>query len=168
MLITLIGKMENIQLKIGTLFKGICIVAGFALLILMSGNVLVRIFPIMSLHWFDEIAELLFAWLVFLGSAVLYSKKDHFMIEWLGNKTRGTKYFPYYNLLINLICLSFVTIFMYQSMRLTLLARDWTAVVNIPRKVLYISMPISGLFMVYSSLVELLKSTVNLMVKSKK
>lgn len=154
----LIDNLENIQRHIENIFKAICIITGFALLILMTGNVLVRIFPIISLHWFDEIVELLFAWMVFIGSAVLYSKKDHFMIEWLGEKTKNTAIAPYYALAINLICLSFVAVFMYQSLRLTILAKDWTAVVNLPRRVLYVSMPISGLFMVYSSLVELLKT----------
>jgi TRAP-type C4-dicarboxylate transport system permease small subunit len=154
--------LEKSQRIIETFFKGICISTGFALLILLTGNVLVRIFPIVSLHWFDEIVELLFAWLVFLGSAVLFSQKDHFMIEWLGKKSENTRFSPYYKLIINLICLSFVTVFMYQGMRLTVLARDWTAVVNLPRRVLYVSMPISGLFMVYANLVDLLKILVNL------
>lgn len=150
--------LEAYRIKTEAIYRFITIVCGFLLLALMSANVFVRIFPIVSLHWFDEIVELLFAWLVFTGSAVLYSRKDHFMIDWLSRKTDGTGIGPAYKMVIDLICLLFVLIFMYYSLRLTVLARDWTAVFNLPRRVLYASMPVAGVFMVYTSLLDLLKT----------
>ena len=154
----LLKHLENIQKIIETLFKRICIVFGFLLLLLLTANVVVRIFPIMSLHWFDEIVEILFAWLVFLGSAYLFSKKDHFAIEWIQKKMETTKFLPFYKLIINIISLIFVSIFMYQSMRLTILANDWTPIFNFSKRFLYVSMPIAGVFMIYVSLLEIIKT----------
>lgn len=153
----LIKILDNVQLRIESLYRIICIIFAFGLFILLIGNVFVRIFPVVSLHWFDEIVELLFAWLVFLGSAVLFSRRDHFKIDWLSKLTKDTKMDIIYRILINLICLTFFLIFMFQSFRLTRLANDWTSVFNIPKKVYYSSMPLAGLFMVYVSLLDLLK-----------
>lgn len=149
--------LDIIQLRVESLYRIICIIFAFGLFILLTGNVFVRIFPVVSLHWFDEIVELLFAWLVFLGSAVLFSRKDHFKIDWISKLTKNTKLDIFYRLLINLICLIFFLFFMFQSFRLTRMANDWTSVFNISRRVYYISMPLAGLFMVYVSLLDLIK-----------
>ena len=148
----------NIQTSIEKIFKVICLACGTGLLLLLTGNVFTRIFPIVSLHWFGEIVELLFAWMVFLGAAVLYSQKQHFMIDWLAKKTEGTKFGPVYQVLINLISLIFVATLLVQGLRLTMLAHDWTSVLHMPRKLFYISMPIAGISMVYSSIVEFAKA----------
>ena len=44
--------------------KVITIVVFILLTILITANVVVRFFPVVSLHWFDEIIELLYAYLV--------------------------------------------------------------------------------------------------------
>ena len=59
----------------------------------------------------------------------------------------------------------FIAIFFYQSFRLTSLAKDWTPVFNVPRRALYICMPISGLIMAsYSvrNVIRELRALVNL------
>ena len=52
--------------------KYITITCFVILTILVSANVLVRFVPVVSLHWFDEIIELLYAYLVFYGAAALW------------------------------------------------------------------------------------------------
>lgn len=151
----------NLQKTIEKVFKFICLLCGAGLFLLLSGNVFIRIFPIVSLHWFGEIVELMFAWLVFLGSAVLYSQKEHFMIDWLYKKTEGTKFGPVYHILINIACLVFVATLLVQGFRLTMMAHDWTSVLHMPRRLFYASMPIAGLSMVYSSLVEFTKAAIS-------
>jgi TRAP-type C4-dicarboxylate transport system permease small subunit len=49
---------------------------------------------------------------------------------------------------LELISLFFLIIFSYESLRLTILAKDWTPVFNVSRRYLYVCMPISGLIMV--------------------
>ncbi len=154
----IIDGLDRFRLRVETLYKTITLICGFLLLLLMSGNVFVRLVPIASMHWFDEIVELLFAWMVFIGSAVLYSKKEHFLIDWLARKTEGTRIGAAYKILIEVICLAFVAIFLYESARLTVLATGWTAVFNFSKRYQYVAMPLAGLFMTYVSLLEIFKS----------
>ena len=153
-----VNALTRFQTGVEKIFQLICLLCGAGLFLLLTGNVFTRIFPVVSLHWFEEIVELLFAWLVFLGSAVLYSRKEHFMIDWLYKKTEGTGFGPAYRILINLACLVFSATLLVQGFRLTLYARDWTSVLHLPRRLYYTSMPVAGLSMVYSSLTEFLRA----------
>ena len=150
--------LELFRGRIEKVYKTITLLCGLFLLLLMSGNVFVRIFPVASMHWFDEIVELLFAWMVFMGAAVLYSMKEHFLIDWLAKKTAGKRIGPAYRMAIEIICLAFVFIFLYESTRLTILATGWTAVFNFSKRYQYASMPLAGLFMAYASLLEIAKA----------
>jgi TRAP-type C4-dicarboxylate transport system permease small subunit len=50
-----------------------------ALVIFVAAGVIVRFLPFASMGWADEIIELAFAWLVFLGAAAL---RDHITSGW--------------------------------------------------------------------------------------
>ena len=157
-MIRLLMRLDRIRRGTETVYKTMVLICGFLLMLLMTGNVFVRIFPIASMHWFDEIVQLLFAWMVFAGSAVLYSTREHFLIDWLSRKTEGTEFGRIYRIMTELICLVFVLIFLFQSFRLTVLTTAWTSVFNIPKRILYASMPAAGIFMAYAGLLEILGS----------
>ena len=71
---------------LGTL-KVITITSFIILTILISANVFVRFVPIASLHWFDEIIELVYAYLVFYGAAALWITRGHISVgDWIGAK----------------------------------------------------------------------------------
>ena len=126
------------------------------LTILISANVFVRFFPIVSLHWFDEIIELLYAYLVFYGSAALWISHEHFGVgDWIEKRIKNIRIRSVYKIVIELLVLCFVVIFFYYSLRLTLLARDVTNVFAIPKRVLYSCLPISGLIMILYSIRDL-------------
>ena len=57
--------------------EGVTITCFFLLTILVTANVFVRFVPVVSLHWFDEIIELLYAYLVFYGAAALWITREH-------------------------------------------------------------------------------------------
>ena len=137
------------------------------LTILISANVFVRFFPIVSLHWFDEIIELLYAYLVFYGSAALWISHEHFGVgDWIEKRIRSAKMRSAYRITIALLVLCFVVIFFYYSLRLTLLARDVTNVFAIPKRVLYSCLPISGAIMILYSIRDLIAELIG-RVKSK-
>jgi TRAP-type C4-dicarboxylate transport system permease small subunit len=118
--------------------------------------VFVRFFPVVSLHWFDEIIELLYAYLVFYGAAALWITHDHFGVgDWIERRIKNVKARSAYKILIELLVLCFVGVFFYYSLRLTLLARDVTNVFAIPKRVLYSCLPISGAIMLLYSLRDL-------------
>ena len=136
------------------LLKAFTILCFILLTGLISANVFVRFFPVVSLHWFDEIIELLYAYLIFYGAAALWITREHFSIgDWIsGRLIRNPKLIRVYRLFLECLVLVFALIFLYYSQRLTGLAMDVTNVFALPKKILYSCMPISGLVMAVYSL----------------
>ncbi len=130
------------------MMRTICIVSFTILFILLAGNVLIRNFPVMEIYWFDEVVEFAFAWLVFIGVAQLWATNDHFRLDWFSERIKNQKVRRLFLTGIEVVCLIFLLIFTYQSLQLTILAKDWTPVFNIPKRFLYVCMPISGSIMV--------------------
>lgn len=133
--------------------KVITITVFVLLTILISANVFVRFVPVVSLHWFDEIIELLYAYLVFYGAAALWISHEHFGVgDWIEKRIRDQRIRYVYRLIIELLVLCFAVIFFYYSLRLTILARDVTNVFAIPKRVLYSCLPVSGAIMIIYSI----------------
>ena len=126
----------------------ICVCCFSLLLLLLSGNVFVRYFPVAAFYWFDEVVECLFAWMVFFGAAALWARDEHFRLEWINEKIKGTPAGHLVAAGLELISLFFLIIFFYQALRLTILAKDWTPVFNVSKRYLYVCMPVSGFIMV--------------------
>ena len=126
----------------------ICVICFALLFLLLSGNVFVRFFPVTAFFWFDEVVEWMFAWMVFFGAAALWARDDHFRLDWISTKLKGTAHGHLLAAFVEILSLIFVAIFFYQAFRLTSLAKDWTPVFNVPRACLYVCMPISGAIMV--------------------
>jgi TRAP-type C4-dicarboxylate transport system permease small subunit len=147
------GLLKSIDKVILTTLKWITITSFILLTILISANVLVRFFPIASLHWFDEIIELLYAYLVFYGAAALWISREHFGVgDWIVRRIRNVRMRYVYTTIIQFLVLCFAVIFFYYSLRLTLLARDVTNVFAIPKRVLYSCLPASGAIMIIYSI----------------
>jgi TRAP-type transport system small permease protein len=126
----------------------ICVCCFSLLLLLLAGNVFVRHFPVAAFYWFDEVVEWLFAWMVFFGAAALWARDEHFKLEWINGKIKGTMIGHLVAVLLELLSLFFLVVFFYQAYRLTALAKDWTPVFNVSRRYLYVCMPVSGAIMV--------------------
>lgn len=126
--------------------------------VLLTVNAFLRFFPIVQLPWFDEIVELMVAWMVFLGAAALWREKEHFAITFFPDLFRGKPSGYALEVFLNLLALLFIGVFTWYSLKLTLRVSDWTPVINMPKKLLYASMPVSGMFMVIYSLRDILVS----------
>jgi len=135
-------------------FKALTMACFVALTILVSANVFVRFFPVASLHWFDEIIELLYACLVFYGAAALWITREHFSVgDWIGGRViKGDRARHFYRLVLEVLVLIFSLVFFFYSFKLTAMARDVTNVFAIPKSVLYSCMPIAGAVMVVYSI----------------
>jgi TRAP-type C4-dicarboxylate transport system permease small subunit len=145
----LLKVMDNLILKT---LKGITIASFVLLTLLISANVFVRFFPVASLHWFDEIIELLYAYLVFYGAAALWISREHFGVgDWIESRIRNARMRYAYTMIIEFLVLCFALIFFYFSLRLTVLARDVTNVFAIPKRILYSCLPVSGAIMIVYS-----------------
>jgi TRAP-type transport system small permease protein len=128
--------------------KAVTIVSFFLLTILITANVFVRFVPVASLHWFDEIIELLFAYMVFYGAAALWITNDHFSVgDWIEKRIGNRTVRFLYKLVTQLLIMVFAVVFFYYSVMITMKAHDVTNVFAIPKKVLYSCLPISGAIM---------------------
>jgi TRAP-type transport system small permease protein len=148
-----LGSLKRIDKVILKALKAITITSFVLLTLLIAANVFVRFFPIVSLHWFDEIIELLYAYLVFYGAAAVWISREHFGVgDWIEKRIKNMGMRYAYKIVIELLVLCFVVIFFYYSLRLTILARDVTNVFAIPKRVLYSCLPVSGLIMMIYSI----------------
>ncbi len=139
----------------------ICVCCFTLLLLLLAGNVFLRYLPVAAFYWFDEVVEWTFAWMVFFGAAALWARDEHFKLEWINEKIKGTPAGYLVAVGLELISLFFLVIFFYQATRLTALAKDWTPVFNLSRRYLYVCMPISGAIMVGYSIRNVIREMVS-------
>ena len=143
--------LSSIDRAVGAGMRALCIVCLTLLLILLSGNVFFRFVPIMSMGWYDEIVEMIFAWLVFIGAAALWRESNHFRVEWIYSKLKDRTAGSVVGIVIELLSLFFLIVMTYQGLRLTMLANDWTPILKLPKRIQYVDIPIAGgLMVIYS------------------
>jgi TRAP-type C4-dicarboxylate transport system permease small subunit len=147
----LMNILKLIDLIILNTLKAVTIACFVILTVLVSANVLVRFFPVASLHWFDEIIELVVAALIFYGSAALWITREHFGVgDWIG-KRLAPRLRQAYHVVIELLALVFVAVFFYYSYALANSAEDVTNAFAIPKWILYSCLPISAAIMIIYS-----------------
>jgi TRAP-type C4-dicarboxylate transport system permease small subunit len=162
----LLKRMDKVTLKA---LKAITILSFIFLTLLISANVFVRFVPIASLHWFDEIIELLYAYLVFYGAAALWISREHIGVgDWIEKRITHPRVRHAYRLIIELLVICFAAIFFYYSFELTRRAQDVTNVFAIPKKVLYSCLPLSGLIMTIYSIRNIRAEVIGMMKATKR
>ena len=132
--------------------KWVCIVLFVAITLIMTLNIVVRFVPVMSMHWFDEIVELLYGALIFYGATAVWVTHSHFSVgDWLSKYLKSVRARLVYRLVVELFSLVFMVIFFKYALELTLSTEELTTAFSMPKKWLYVCMPITGaIMMVYS------------------
>ncbi len=150
----ILNALKKIDRMALAVLKALTITLFLLLSLLVSANVLVRFVPVVSLHWFDEIVEMLYAYLIFYGAAALWITREHFSVgDWIGPMIlKGSRARYLYRAVLEVLVLIFAIIFFYYSLRLTVLAQDVTNVFAIPKRVLYSCMPVAGAIMIIYSI----------------
>lgn len=149
--LVLLGKIDRI---ITAILKYLTVALLVVLTAIVTANILLRIFPITSLHWTDEIVEMCFGGMVFYGAAGVWMVKGHFSVgDWIGKIVKNARARGIYRLLVELLSLLFVGVLFKYSLELTLRAHEVSSVFQIPKKVLYSCIPVSaGIMMIYSAI----------------
>lgn len=106
----------------------------------------------------DELARFLLIWVGLLGASYVAGKKLHLAIDILPEKLEGKKE-RNLNILINiLVALFSFFVMIWGGIRLvymTLVMDQTSAALNVPLGYVYLVIPISGLFIIYYSIVNL-------------
>jgi len=118
------------------------------LLFFVSAGVFVRFVPISSMGWSDEIIEFGFAWMVFLGAAVLWRGRSHFRVEVLPQRLAGKTSGRVLEICLSLCALAFLLLFTYEGSLIAIRATDRSPILELPRTLWYMVLPISGVTMI--------------------
>ncbi|MBQ7564270.1 MAG: TRAP transporter small permease [Lachnospiraceae bacterium] len=144
-----IKKLDEVVAKILRVIVVLC-VALIALILMF--RVLIRFTPInISLSWTDEIVEWSMAYMIFLTSALIMRDGEHFRVDLLQEKFKGTTFVRILNVFIALVTAAFFTVFLYYAWDLFAKAQAPTIILRAPRQVPYASILIGGfLIFIYS------------------
>lgn len=145
----ILGLLARLDRALLLVLEAICIALFAAITVILTLNIVVRFFPIMSMHWFDEILEMLYGALIFYGACAVWVAHEHFSVgDWLSKYLPGLRARLLYRFLVEACSLVFIAVFFWFSLQLTLETSEHTTAFAIPKAWLYACMPITGAIMV--------------------
>jgi len=131
----------------------ICIALFVAITFILTLSIVVRFIPFMSMHWFDEILELLYGALIFYGAAAVWVTHSHFSVgDWISKFIPSMRGRFAYRLVVELLSLLFIVIFFKYALALMIQTEEQTTAFAMSKKWLYACMPITGGIMVLYTL----------------
>ena len=145
--------LNRIDKALMLVLEWVCIALFAAITFILTLNIVVRFFPFMSMHWFDEILELLYGALVFYGAAAVWVTHSHFSVgDWISKYLKSVRARFIYRLLVEVMSLVFIAIFFWYALELLLQTEERTTAFAMSKKWLYACMPITGGIMVLYTL----------------
>jgi TRAP-type transport system small permease protein len=128
--------------------RGVCLAAFALLIVLVTSLIVIRFVPLFSLGWADEIVEMAFAWMTFLGSAVLWRNRAHFRVDLVPTMLAGTRTGQLLEIGLSLVSLIFLLVFAYEGAVLTLRTATPSPILAWPKALWYMAMPVAGVTMI--------------------
>jgi len=126
------------------------------LLVFLSAGIFVRFVPIGSMGWADEVIEWAFAWMVFMGTAVLWRERTHFRVELIPHWLAGSRGGQILETLLGLMALAFFLVFTYEGGILTLRTTDHSPILALPKALWYMILPTCGCILIGYTIRDLL------------
>lgn len=127
--------------------RALVVLALVAMLGLLTLGVVARIFPVISLTGYDEIVELLMAWMTFLGAAVICGEGSLYRVDVLTSRLepRASRIV---GLAVLVIVLLFAVVLTREGWRVAVLSGETTPFLRFPKSIAYASMPVAGVIMI--------------------
>lgn len=97
--------------------------------------------------WFDEIVEMLFAWMIMTTASILCRDKAHFKVDLLQTTWPNKPWVKWVNVCCDIISLAFLVALFYYSIQLTGKATQLTQEMHIQKKWFYLCMPVNSFLM---------------------
>jgi TRAP-type C4-dicarboxylate transport system permease small subunit len=127
--------------------RAVVILALVVILVLLALGVVIRIFPVIPLAGYDEIVELLMAWMTFLGAAVLCGEGSLYRVDVLVDRLPAGAA-RVLGIGVRLVTLLFALVLTVEGWRVAVLSAETTPFLRFPKSIAYASMPVAGLIMI--------------------
>ena len=135
------------------------IVCMFVLVVLVCALVFIRFIPVFSMGWADEVVELAFAWMVFMGTAAVWRSHEHITIDFIPQALAGTRAGRVLDVVANVLVLGFLVVFTWQGWFLMIQSGSNTSpMLTLPKPLWYVVIPVSGLLMIVYTVSRTLKA----------
>lgn len=115
---------------------------GIALILFV--RVIIRFTPLtLSLSWTDEVVEWMMAWMIFTTSSLIMRNGEHFRVDLLEMKLKGTVWIKLLNLFITVISIVFFVVLLYYSLDLVIKTNQFSPILKVTTKLPYSSIPVN-------------------------
>ncbi|MFQ3787083.1 TRAP transporter small permease [Halomonas sp. A29] len=122
-----------------------------ALIVSVSANVIGRSLFNRSLPWADELARMLFIWLIFIGAAAAFARYEHIAVDFLVRRLKPRAAYLLY-LLQHLIIATLMSIMVWGGYLVMSRSTGRTAILGVPWNLINISLVFCSLFIVVVAL----------------
>ena len=146
--------MKRLLATIVKALGGVATAAFVALFLLSSLQIVLRYFFGESLFWLPDMVQCLFVWCIFTGAAVIYSRHEHIVVDFLVRRSReGTQ--DVLALIQELVMILFLAVLIQQGIVVTRLRMRLNyTVLRVPTGFAYLSIPISAAVMLLISAIN--------------
>ncbi|MCE8026535.1 MULTISPECIES: TRAP transporter small permease [Halomonadaceae] len=118
-----------------------------ALIVSVSANVIGRSLLNRSLPWADELARMLFIWLIFIGAAAAFARYEHIAVDFLVRRLQPRAAYALY-LLQHLIIATLMSIMVWGGYLVMSRSTGRTAILGVPWNLINVSLVLCSLFIV--------------------
>lgn len=122
-----------------------------ALIVSVSANVIGRSLLNRSLPWADELARMLFIWLIFIGAAAAFARYEHIAVDFLVRRLRPRAAYLLY-LLQHLIITLLMAIMVWGGYLVMSRSTGRTAILGVPWNLINVSLVLCSSFILAVSL----------------
>lgn len=143
---------------LGAAMRAALVVLLFALFMVVVWIVFNRLTGLAATGWTDELVELLFAWVLFVGAASLWRERKHFAVDLLGVRWKGTARGAWLGVAVSILSIVFLVLFVWQSWIFTISASDASPIFQVSKAYWHGSMPVCGLIMLAYAIRDLVLS----------
>lgn len=151
-------KLKKQKLQVDRLLGILLIILMIVLVVDVVWQVAARYLVKSPSSFTDELARFLLIWVGLFGSAYALGKKKHLAIDLLPSRLSGKKK-KYLEIIIHSLVLLFsLTVLVIGGIRLvyvTLALDQISAALGVPLGYVYLALPLSGLFMIYYSMLDI-------------
>ncbi len=153
----MIKALRAIDRAVGIILRSVAILMFVALFLILAANVFFRWFPLLSMGWLDEIVQLCFAYMVFIAAAEIWRVRDHFKINWIEDKLKGTPSGEIVRSVVDILSLVFFIYLTRYGWQLVVRTRELTPIFQFPRRVMYAAIPFSAVIMAIYALRDVVR-----------